>query len=97
MRTPEEVAAEVFSGMGYAVDLDGVPTKPLADLIRARDAEVRAEAARAENARLREGIEAIRDEAWEPWLNRDWQHLDGIRNDCDALLNPTEGEADADT
>lgn len=45
--------------------------------------------------RLREGVEEIRDEAWEPWLNRDWQHLDGIRNDCDALLNPpTEGEAD---
>ena len=44
----------------------------------------------AEVLRLRAGIEDIRDEAWEPWLNRDWQHLDTIRNDCNALLDPTE-------
>lgn len=43
--------------------------------------------------RLANGIERVRDEAWEPWLNRDWQHLDTIRNDCNDLLNPTEGEA----
>lgn len=49
---------------------------------------------RAEVGRLRAGIEDIRDEAWEPWLNRDWQHLDTVRNDCNALLNPTEGETD---
>ena len=42
--------------------------------------------------RLRAGIEDIRDEGWEPWLNRDWQHLDTVRNDCNDLLDPTGGE-----
>ena len=50
--------------------------------------------ARAEVERLRAGIEAIRDEAWVPWLNKDWQHLDTVRNDCNALLDPTEGDRD---
>ena len=48
----------------------------------------------AEVVRLRAGIEDIRDEAWEPWLNRDWQHLNTVRNDCNALLDPTGGETD---
>ena len=44
--------------------------------------------------RLRTGIEEIRDGAWEPWLNHDWQHLDTVRNDCNALLNQNKGEND---
>lgn len=59
----------------------------LTELIRDRDAEMQSEV-----NRLLAGIEDIRDEAWEPWLNHDWQHLDTVRNDCNALLNPTEGE-----
>ena len=46
----------------------------------------------AEVDRLRDGVEAIRDEAWEPWLEKDWQHLDTVRDDCNALLNPDEGD-----
>ena len=61
MRSPEEVAREIRRLTWDVLGNDGLVEEDgpaLADLIRARDAEV-AEAAKAENARLRAGIEAL--------------------------------------
>lgn len=45
---------------------------------------------RAHIDNLRAGIEDIRDEAWESWVEKDWQHLDRVRDQCNELLNSTQ-------
>ena len=95
MRTPEGFAREVWQAVADSVHRDDQSAyDAMADLIRARDAEA-AEAAQAENARLRAGIEALVDDPRQHESDHDG---DGACVDAEALndlLNPpTKGGTD---
>lgn len=115
MRSPEEVAREIRRLTWDVLGNDGLVEEDgpaLADLIRARDAEV-AEQVRAErdalfadNARLREGIEALAESVegsdhtpgcgGGPTCAACWAaDLDSLLHPNALLSTPTEGEPDA--